>query len=149
MCILRYTPEHAAVGVDDDGGVPVDAGRLPLEQRHDQHDGQLAREARHRVRRRAGNRLGEIEAIALLRLAEVRRVEQLLEADDLRTAAGRLAHQPLGARDVGRGVGRRVILDEADGERQSLRKRARVSPVNYASTSLSQFFVPPRARPGA
>ena len=40
-----------------------------------------------------GDRLGQIEALALLRLAEVRRVEELLQADDLRArpAASRMS----------------------------------------------------------
>ena len=61
---------------------------------------ELLRELLHRVGRRPGNRLGEIEALALLRLAEVRRVEQLLEADDLRALVGGFADARDRALDV-------------------------------------------------
>ena len=46
-----------------------------------------------------GNRLGEVEALALLRFAEVRRVEELLEADDLRAARRGFANALDGRRD--------------------------------------------------
>ena len=88
MCILRYTPSSAAVGVDDRGGIAIDPGRLPLEDRHDEDHRQLARQrAACASVVGPGNRLRQVEAVALLRLAEVRRVEQLLQADDLRAAA--------------------------------------------------------------
>ena len=69
------------------GGVAVDARAALLEDRHDEDDAELLRERLHALGRRPRNRLGEIEALALsVDLAEVRRVEELLEADDLRAA---------------------------------------------------------------
>ena len=41
----------------------------------------------------------------MLRLAEIRSVEELLEADDLRAAGRGLAHEPLGPGDVGACIG--------------------------------------------
>ena len=113
---LPVDAKQAAIGVDDRRRVPVEAGGLPLENRHDDHDGQLAGKLLHRVGRRPGNRFGEIEAIALLRLAEVERVEQLLQADDLRASPGRVPHQPLGAPKVALRIRVRVILDDPDRE---------------------------------
>ena len=48
--------------------------------------------------------------------AEVRRVEQLLEADDLRAARGGLAHARDGGLDGRGGVVAGGVLDDADGE---------------------------------
>ena len=71
-----------------------------------------------RVGRRAGNRLGEVEALALLRLAEVGRVEQLLQADDLRAACARRRESSRSARAQRCScVGVGVILNDSDGER--------------------------------
>ena len=117
---LPVDAKQAAIGVDDGRRVPVEAGGLPLENRHDDHDRQLAGELLHRVRRRPGNRFGEIEAVALLRLAEVERVEQLLQADDLRAASGRVPHEPLGAPEVALRIRIRMILDDPDGEHLTL-----------------------------
>ena len=97
---LPVDAEEAPVRVDDRRRVPIDAGGLPLEDRHDEDDRQLTRELLHRIRGRSGNRLCQVEAVALLRLAEVERVEQLLQADDLRAAPGRVPHEPLGAPEV-------------------------------------------------
>ena len=96
MCILRYTPSSAAVGVDDRGGVAIDAG-APAARRSARSSTTASSFASACIASVVGpgNRLGEVEPLALLRLAEVRRVEQLLQADDLRAAAGGLADQPL------------------------------------------------------
>ena len=62
----------------------------------------------------------EIEPLALLRFAEVRRVEELLEADDLRPTTGRIPDQPFGTRHSRRGIGVRVILNDANGKRSGV-----------------------------
>jgi hypothetical protein len=92
------------------------AGGLPLEDRYDNYYLELPRHLLHPLDSRSGNRLGKIEALVLLGLAEVRRVEQLLKADDLRAAFGRLtdAHdRPL---DVLVYVVRDRFLDNSDCE---------------------------------
>ena len=53
----------------------------------------------------------------MLRLAEVGRVEELFQADDLRAPAGRLADQAVGPGQVGGGVGIGAILNDSDGKR--------------------------------
>ena len=83
---LAIHAEQRPVRVDDRRGVAIDAARLPLEDRDDENDAKLLGQRLHAVGRRPGDRLGEVEALALLRFAEVRRVEQLLEANDLRPA---------------------------------------------------------------
>ena len=51
--------------------------------------------------RRAGDRLGELEEAVVLDLAEVRPLEQFLEADDLRALGGGGADALDGAREAG------------------------------------------------
>src|SRR6185436_18942428 len=63
------------------------------------------------------NGLGQVEAFASLRLAEVGRAKQLLQTDDLRALAGRLPYEPLGALHVVALIRCRVILNDADGKR--------------------------------
>ena len=114
-----HLPVHAhqrSIRIDDRGGVAIDAGRLPLENRHDDDNLELARNRLHPLGRRSGNRFCEVEAIALLRLAEIRRIEQLLEADDLRAALRRITNEPFRPRNIGGGIVGRVVLDDADGE---------------------------------
>ena len=110
----------------------------------------------HAIRRRARNRLGEVEALALLRLAEVRRVEQLLEADDLRAARRRLANARDRRGDGRRRVVARGVLDDADGEwrvchgqnvsakseRGAKRRSERTPRLRSAPITTSLTFVP-------
>ena len=64
-----------------------------------------------------GNRLRQVEMLDLRRLGEVGRVEELLEADDLRALARRVANKLHRARDVGVHIAGRMVLDDADRER--------------------------------
>ncbi len=90
MWCLRYLPRYRAVGVDHGGGVVVVAGALDLEHRHDQHHPGLPGQRLHPLHGRAvRHRLGPAVVLGLLHLAEVRRVEDLLEAHDLRALLGR------------------------------------------------------------
>ena len=83
--VLAVLAEHRAVGVDHRGGVVVVAGALDLEHRHDEHHPGLPGQRLHpRDRRPVRHRLGPAVVLGLLDLAEVRRVEDLLEAHDLR-----------------------------------------------------------------
>ena len=84
---LPVNAQERSVGVDDRGGVAVHAFRLTFENRDDENDTELLRDALHRLRRRARNRFRDVEALVALRLREVRGVEQFLQADDLRPAA--------------------------------------------------------------
>ena len=114
---LAIHPQEAPVGVDHGGRIPVDAGALPLKERHDQHHRQLPGKRLERVGRRARDRLGQVEAVGVLRLAEIGGVEQLFQADDLRPPASGLAHQTGAASQVGGGVRIGPILNDSDGKR--------------------------------
>ena len=97
---LAVDAEIAAVGIEDGDGVEVGPSRA-LEKADRQHHGKLACDAgkvphRRVVRDRARQR----EVPHVLLDAEIRRLEQLRQQDDVRAGGGRLAHQPLGTRDV-------------------------------------------------
>jgi hypothetical protein len=114
-----HLPVHAEqrpVGVDDRGRVPVDAGGLALEERDDDDDAELSRELLHRAHGRSGDRLREVEPLALLRFAEVRGVEQLLEADDSRPARRGLADALGCTREIRLEIVAHPLLYETDGE---------------------------------
>jgi hypothetical protein len=109
--------EDGAVGVDDHRGVHVEPGGAAHEDGHHDHHRELPGERLEAVGDGPRHRLRQVEVLDARRLGEVRRVEQLLEADDLRAAARGLADELDRARDVRRGVVGRVVLDDADGER--------------------------------
>jgi hypothetical protein len=111
--------EQFAVGVDDGGGVAVDAGRFALVHRNDEDDFELGRECAQDFSRLTGNFFREIEVFLLQRFAEVRGVEELFEADDLRALGGRIT-------DASDGRGQRLqpvagdgVLDESDDDGRS------------------------------
>src|SRR5690348_15095818 len=79
---LPIHAEERSVGVDDGGRIPVHATRLLLEDRNDENDAELLRHRLHRISRWSGNRLSDVETFALLRFTEVRRIEELFEAND-------------------------------------------------------------------
>ena len=128
--VLAVLAEVGAVGVDDGGGVVVEAGALDLEDRdHDHHAG-LPGELLHPADGRAvRDGLGPAVVLGLLDLAEVGGVEDLLEADDLGALAGRLAGVLLMFGDHGFGVAGPGRLDECGaydvGHELLLRRRVR------------------------
>ena len=88
--VLAVLAEVRAVGVDHGGGVVVHAVHLALVDRHDDRHAVLLREVLDQARRRAvGHGLGEVVPACRLLGAEVRPVEQLLEAEDLHLLARR------------------------------------------------------------
>ena len=93
---LPVEAQKRAAGVDHRRGVVVHARAAPLEHGANDRHVQFACQARQRFRGRAGHRFGQGEQLRVLLAAEVLRAEQLLEADDLRPAAGGLADAPLG-----------------------------------------------------
>ena len=110
-------PASAAVGVEDHGRVVVDAGRAAFEERAD--DRRFP--ARAPTRRSdsvvgPGMRLRQIEEGGILFAAEILRAEQLLQADDLRAAGGRLADALRGFGQVGVRIRRARHLDQTDFE---------------------------------
>jgi hypothetical protein len=82
--VLPVLAEVAAVGVDDGGGVVVDAVHLALvDGQHDRHAVLLGEVLELLVVGPSGTRLGEVVPLGRLLGAEVGAVEQLLEAEDL------------------------------------------------------------------
>ena len=75
-----------------------------LEEAGDDHHAKLRRDLAERLGGGAGNRLGEVEEAVVLGLAEVRPLEQFLQADDLRALGGGGAHALDGAREARGGV---------------------------------------------
>ena len=92
MCILRYMPASRAVGVEHHGRVVIQPGRTALEQRTDDHHAVLARGRGQRLARRAGNRLGLVEARVIFALAGILPGKQFLQADDVRAGRGRFGN---------------------------------------------------------
>ena len=82
--VLAVLAEQRAVGVDDRGGVVVLALVLDLVDRQHDDQAQFLGQRLEPLGRRAGDRLDVGVVLLVLDGAEVRAVEQLLEADDLR-----------------------------------------------------------------
>jgi len=94
--VLAVLAEVGAVRVDDRGGVVEDAGLLLLVHRQYEDDAVLLRKCLEPLDDRpVGDLLGVLVERRVLDLAEVGPVEQLLEAQDLSTLGGRVAHRLL------------------------------------------------------
>ncbi len=124
---LPVLAEILPVRVDDGGGVVVESLGALLEERGDDHHPELPRERHEPVRRRAGDRLGQLEVPVVLGLAEVLAAEELLQADDLGALLRRLAHPPNGLVQVLLRVGTALHLDQPD--RHRLAERVHVSKI--------------------
>src|SRR2546425_6667338 len=110
---LAVLAEVAAVRVDDRGGVVVDAGLVLLVHRHDEHHAVLARELLHELRGGTVRDLLRVAVVlAVLHLAEVRPVEELLKAHHLRPLLGRVGDVGGVLLDHGVLVARPRALDE-------------------------------------
>ena len=94
-------PRSVPSGIDDGGGVVVDAGRALLEERGDERQLCFACAAAGQLLGgRARDRLGQIEQRGVFALAEVLGLEKLGEADDVRAAAGGVGDAVEGLRHV-------------------------------------------------
>ena len=108
--LLAVLAEVGAVGVDDGRRVVVQPGLLDLVHREHEHHPELLGHRLEPLRRRpVGDRLGVPVVLGVLHLAEVRAVEQLLEAHHLCPLSGGLPgrvlvlvdHRFLVARPIG------------------------------------------------
>src|SRR5487761_8452 len=79
--VLAVLAEVRPVGVDHRGRVVEEARLLDLVHRQHHDQAELGGELREALGDRAGDRLGVLVELRLLHLAEVRSVEELLEAD--------------------------------------------------------------------
>ncbi len=113
---LAIDARQLAARVDDGRGVVIDARRAPLEQRRDDGDLQLACDIAQALGRRAGNRFGEIEECDVFALAEILRLKQFGQADDLGAFGGGVAHVCDRALQVLFRLGRARHLHDADFE---------------------------------
>ena len=109
--------EQRAVGIDDRGGIMINARAALLEQRDDQHHAAALGQALKRLRRRAGDRLGHGEVFVILALAKILGGEQFLRADNLRPVFRRLFGLGQGGLEIFGGNAGGSGLDQADGDR--------------------------------
>ena len=99
----------AAVLLDGDGGVVVEAGGAALEEGGDEDDAGLLADAGEDVGGGAGDGLGEAEEVVVFALAEVLGAEELGEADEGGSLAGGLVDALGGLVEVDAGCrGRRT-----------------------------------------
>ena len=83
--MLAIFAEIFSVGVDDGGGVEVDAGHLLFVDRDDDHHVVLLGDLLHQLGGGAvGDALGQFVPAGVLLGAEIRAVEKFLQAEDLR-----------------------------------------------------------------
>ena len=110
---LAVDAKEGAVGVNDGGGVMVEAGGAFLEKGGDEDDPVLAGESLEGVGARARNRFGEGEVGVIFTLAEILGAEEFLGADDLGTGLGGALDGGEGTFQVGGGVGPASVLEQA------------------------------------
>ncbi len=99
--VLAILAEDGAVGIHDDRRVVVDPRHVLLVDRQDHDEVELFCELREALDDGAVGRFGIVVILGVFCDAEVRTVEQLLEADDLRTLSGRIARELLVLGDHG------------------------------------------------
>jgi hypothetical protein len=85
---LAIDPGEAAVAVEHDSGVVIQAGGAPLEQRADDDEPRLAREPAQPSRAGPRHGLGKIEGAGLLALAEVGPAVQLRQQREAAAGGG-------------------------------------------------------------
>jgi len=116
---LAIAPDEPAAGVDDDGGVVVEAGGTFFEDRADDGNAVFAGGVREGGSGRAGDGFREGELGMVLGLAKVERAEEFRQANDVRAALGRFGDEGERVFEVGGGLRGTAHLDEADGDRMT------------------------------
>jgi hypothetical protein len=117
-----------AVGVDQHQRVVVGVVG-PLEEADRQDDGKLGGELAEAGEGRVlFDRVRQLEQLLPLVLAEIGRLEQLLQQDDLRPVGGGAAHHGLGLGDIGRGI---AAAGELGGRYRDLRHAGSFVPRDY------------------
>ncbi len=112
---LAVVAEHGAIGIDHRQRIEKGIARA-LEIRHRNHRVQFRREFRKPDDRRvAGKRFRQREIFLILVFAEVRRLEQFLDEDHLRTLLRSGASQLFGAGNIGLDVPAAGELGGGDG----------------------------------
>ena len=111
---LAVDAQQRAVGVNDGGGVVINAGGALFKQRGDDDDLVFFRELAKRVGAGAGNFFGQLEILEVFALAKVLRAEKFLRADDLRAVPGGAFGQREGFLKIRVGIRGAGGLDQPD-----------------------------------
>jgi len=119
---LAIEPGDFAIGIEDGGGVVIEAAGAFLEEAGDEDDAEFAGDGAEGGGGGAGNGFGEVEEFGGLLTAEVLGAEEFLKTDDLRAAGGGFAGLEDGFFEVFGGVGGARHLDEADAEFAGIRR---------------------------
>jgi hypothetical protein len=112
---LAIEAEEGTVGIDDCGGVVINAGSALFEDGGDDDDPIFFGEFLKGLCGWAGDGFGEFEIFVIFGLAEVLGAEKFLGADDLCALFGGALSDGEGFPEIGGWVGRAGSLDEADG----------------------------------
>src|SRR5882762_1700161 len=113
---LAVFAAKGSVGIDDRGGVVVDAGSTLFKEGDHEGDFQLAGDGAEALGGGARNRLGQIKQGQVFALTEVLGLEKFRQADHLRALFGRLANMRDGRLHVFFWVGRAGHLNQANTE---------------------------------
>src|SRR6266403_762734 len=113
---LPIDSAQRSVRIENRSGVVINARRALFEERGHEHDFILARGSGKSFCGGTGDWFGEIEQRCILALAEVLRLEQFRQADDVGTALGRIGNAVERLRQVVRGFGAARHLHESDGK---------------------------------
>ena len=111
---LTVSACYRTVFLKHDGSVMIESCGPFLEERGDDDYTKLLSQLAVELRRRTRNGLGEVEVVDVFCLAEVERVVQFLEHDELCTPFGEIADALCQAEDVVFGVSSVVLLQESD-----------------------------------
>ena len=107
---LAVLAGYAAVGLQDHGGVVVDAGGAALEKGKHQHHPQFPCQRAEALGRGAGDGFGQVAQLGVLFLAEVKAVVQFLQNNQLGAPGGGLADISFQTGHVARNIGGAVLL---------------------------------------
>lgn len=107
---LAILARDGSVALYHHGRVVIETCRAALKERRDDDDAQTPGQFTIKLSRWAGDRLRQVEVGYVLRLAEVERVVQLLQYDELRPLLGQLLHRGSQTAHVVRHVGSIVLL---------------------------------------
>src|SRR5580700_10160186 len=145
---LAVEAAERAVGIENGGGVVIDAGCALLKQRRNQDDAMLPRRRRKFFAAGAGDGFGQVEQRMIFALTKILALEQFGQADDLRSASGGVAHafQSLGEILFRLGAARHLH----QGHAKFVRGHGRPLGINISIvTPLSAVSYQPSARRGA
>jgi hypothetical protein len=111
---LAVESAQGTIRVESGSCVVVHAGRASLEQRRNKYDAKLLGKRGKPDGDRARNGLCQIEQAGIFALAEILGLEELWQADDLRSPRGGLMDLVDGPLQILVGIGRRRHLHQSD-----------------------------------